>query len=409
MKQIGLYLDFVRVYGCFVAKYVLLVIQLLINLLSAFKNDYQGGCKFPYISEAGREGINRQLFILSTVLAVSPWVVFSLSTARVHVSYSKLLFPAQEGTKQVIYCNMQLFVGYLNCVSAVSYVLSSYYDILAYPELHEQHVTRVCFYGNVGYIIDSILFFINNRRMWNIVKYEKIPILLLSCLNVVLFPTLNMIPGCGVQMLPMEECFQWTSESRCFSLQDSSHPDLTMLRYYPKCPLVHFWRGLSEYLALLFGLSYLCTQHRDVKMMKQELLEYLHSNKEEGLQNPTLSHSGLLSSESSTQHASGDKPSLVHSQSLSSELVKSTVDSSSVACLSRAASDSEVLQSVMLKDDGSSEFAQLKERKRNHSGKLLYHEKSKSSNKRLRNKGKSIFHVYFDVDYNPNRYFSYFA
>lgn len=54
---------------------------------------FQGGCLFPYLSEVGREGYNRVIFVASTLVSFFPWLIFSMYYMFTNWSYAQFVIP----------------------------------------------------------------------------------------------------------------------------------------------------------------------------------------------------------------------------------------------------------------------------------------------------------------------------
>ena len=95
---------FFQLNGGYFALYGIILPGILMNILSAVFNEcfllikltgrYQGGCSFPYISEVGREGLNRGIFVTSTVIIIVPWLIFSMFFLFTSWAYAQLVIPS---------------------------------------------------------------------------------------------------------------------------------------------------------------------------------------------------------------------------------------------------------------------------------------------------------------------------
>lgn len=96
---------FCQLNGGYFALYGLMIPSILMNIFSAVFNEYsffyfdcnscrfQGGCLFPYLSEVGREGYNRAIFIASTTIVIIPWLIFSIYFMFTSWSYAQFVIP----------------------------------------------------------------------------------------------------------------------------------------------------------------------------------------------------------------------------------------------------------------------------------------------------------------------------
>lgn len=93
-------------------------------------------------------------------------------------------------------------------------------------------------------------------------------------------------------MITLEECLQLTSEATCFSYVDRFRDGCTsslfclcsgtILRNYPRCRGMHFWRGFIEFVALLSSAQFLLFQFHDRNTVQLRLLQetdFKQSNK----------------------------------------------------------------------------------------------------------------------------------
>lgn len=65
-------------------------------------------------------------------------------------------------------------------------------------------------------------------------KNAKIVLISISWISCILFGSLYYVPGCAVELLPMDDCFQWTSEDNCFLHQDPAN-NTSNLYYQVAC------------------------------------------------------------------------------------------------------------------------------------------------------------------------------
>ena len=109
----------------------------------------------------------------------------------------------------------------------------------------------------------NLLFIINYVDMLQIVKQRdtkylifKLVLLILSFGGIALFTLLGRIEHCKSVVITIEECLQLTSEDTCFQYVDPYRDGWTILRNYPRCHVMHFWRGLAEWVAVLSSAEY---------------------------------------------------------------------------------------------------------------------------------------------------------
>ncbi|KNB41451.1 hypothetical protein JH06_5263 [Blastocystis sp. subtype 4] len=237
---------FCQLNGGYFALYGLMLPGILMNILSAVFNEFQGGCSFPYISEVGREGVNQVIFVTSTAIIIIPWLIFSVFFLFTSWSYAQFVIPNIFYRGFFDLCQLLVFI--LTTHSNVYFFTTSIYDILSFPEYHGKLTTKLALYGCIAYTIDTVACSLFLPSPWEKMKWTKIIYCILSWVFGLMFGLLNLVKGCPAQKLPMDRCFLMTSEDYCFAKQDPNNLAMTILRYYPRCHTLHFIRGLSEVL-----------------------------------------------------------------------------------------------------------------------------------------------------------------
>ena len=96
---------------------------------------YQGGCLFPYISEVGREGFNKTIFMFSTLLAIFPWIVYSMYYMETNILYGRYVIKSRA--KYLFFVTMHVIMCMMQSSCAISFAIASIYDLLHYPIIHE--------------------------------------------------------------------------------------------------------------------------------------------------------------------------------------------------------------------------------------------------------------------------------
>ena len=96
---------------------------------------YQGGCLFPYISEVGREGFNKFIFVISTFVAVFPWIIYSMYYMETNILYGRYVI--KNRFCYYFFALMHVLMCMMQSSSAISFVVASIYDLLRYPVIHE--------------------------------------------------------------------------------------------------------------------------------------------------------------------------------------------------------------------------------------------------------------------------------
>lgn len=91
-------LRFCEAYGSIIAYYGAAIGALGASIVIPILNEYttfellnhrfEGGCKYPYLSEVARNGVGWLLFFLGTLVGWIPWIVFSWNYYKVFNMYS---------------------------------------------------------------------------------------------------------------------------------------------------------------------------------------------------------------------------------------------------------------------------------------------------------------------------------
>ena len=91
-------LRFCEAYGSVIAYYSAAIGALGASIVIPILNEYascqllnrrfEGGCKYPYLSEVARNGVGWLLFFLGTLAGWIPWVIFSWNYYKVFNLYS---------------------------------------------------------------------------------------------------------------------------------------------------------------------------------------------------------------------------------------------------------------------------------------------------------------------------------
>ena len=143
---------FFQLNGGYFALYGIILPGILMNILSAIFNEcllsimlirrYQGGCSFPYISEVGREGLNRGIFVTSTVIIIVPWLIFSAFFLFTSWAYAQLVIPSLFHRGIFDLCQLvRLFArSHLDCVHSDH---PQQHLLLHYKHLRHPQVSRL--------------------------------------------------------------------------------------------------------------------------------------------------------------------------------------------------------------------------------------------------------------------------
>ena len=85
-------------------------------------NSFEGGCKYPYLSEVARDGFGRFLFLFGANISGIAWIIFSFNYYSVF--------------KQVSNHFLQLITLLFNIISACGMICTAFFDMGHYPMTH---------------------------------------------------------------------------------------------------------------------------------------------------------------------------------------------------------------------------------------------------------------------------------
>ena len=91
------------------------------SLLLSLKNRFEGGCKYPYLSEVARSGLGW-------------WILFSLSYYRCFTGIAATL--TNEKRRRWLVCLESVMLAF-NILSSLGMVLTAFFDMGHYPYIHE--------------------------------------------------------------------------------------------------------------------------------------------------------------------------------------------------------------------------------------------------------------------------------
>ena len=208
--------------GGYFALYGLMIPSILMNIFSAVFNEFQGGCLYPYLSEVGREGYNRVIFIASTTIVIIPWLIFSIFFMFTSWSYAQFVIPDILHRGIFDFCHLVIFI--LTTHSNIYFFATSVFDILNFPDYHSAMTTKLALYGCIAYVIDTVCCCLYLPSPWKKLKYRKIVLLVLSWVFAIAFALLYYVRDCPAQILSMDLCFTKTAEDYCFKKQDPENP-----------------------------------------------------------------------------------------------------------------------------------------------------------------------------------------
>ncbi|KAK8818341.1 hypothetical protein WA556_006161 [Blastocystis sp. ATCC 50177/Nand II] len=267
LKKVSLRaLYFCELNGSYIALYCLMLPGILMNVLSALFNEFQGG----------REGYNRVIFVASTLVSFIPWLIFSMYYMFTNWSYAQFVIPNifSRGVFDFLHLLIFIFITHSN----ICFVVTSLFDILNYPDFHSSVTTKLALYGCIALFIDVVCSKLYLKSIWEKQKWRKVIYMLFSWVFALSFGLLYYVRDCPAQIVPMDLCFTLTSEDYCFLKQDQTNTSMTILRYYPHCSLLNFARGICEYMLLLMSMCYLSFLRGDIIIEQYEMMKWKYFN-----------------------------------------------------------------------------------------------------------------------------------
>lgn len=95
---------------------------------------FEGGCKYPYVSEVARSGVGWYCFFLGAILGGVPWILFSFSYFH---TFSQYAFMISSHFKRLLFLTMQYITLVFNILSALGMIATAFFDMGHYPLTHE--------------------------------------------------------------------------------------------------------------------------------------------------------------------------------------------------------------------------------------------------------------------------------
>ena len=71
-------------------------------------NRYEGGCKFPYLSEVARNGLGWWSFFIGTTIGCLPWILFSIDYFQ---TFKHIAMSFNNSTKRILFILKQYVCG----------------------------------------------------------------------------------------------------------------------------------------------------------------------------------------------------------------------------------------------------------------------------------------------------------
>lgn len=269
LKLTRLY-KYCEAYGSIIAYYGASFGALVSSVIVTVLNEFEGGCKYPYLSEVARGGVGWLAFLIGTGVGWIPWIIFSLDYFRVFSLYGMTIADPSRKRRYMFSQKLQLC---LLITAAISMHGVAFFDMGHYPMTHE--ICVILFAGplNLQYLINFYeMQKYGNQHDFGQICFKAI-LILCSCGGIILFTVLGSIEHCKSVVITLEECLQLTSEDQCFAYIDEYRDGWTVLRNYPRCLVMHFWRGLSEFVCVLCSAMYLYMLYDDRNSIQLQLFK----------------------------------------------------------------------------------------------------------------------------------------
>ena len=253
---------FLEAYGSVIAYYGSVVGAVTAALWAPLANEFEGGCKYPYLSEVARSGFGRFLFLCGSILGGIGWIIFSVNYFTVFKQVSNLF--------------LQVITLIFNILSACGMICTAYFDMGHFPMTHMFSVATFAVPLNlliINNFVDMILYAKQTNWVYTALKGVAF---FFSFGGILTFTLLGRINGCQSITLTMEQCLRETAEEVCLSYLSKTTDGYTIIRYYPHCQTMHFWRGFLEYIALLCSAQLLLFLFYDRNTMQAVLMEKNH-------------------------------------------------------------------------------------------------------------------------------------
>ena len=269
MKLTRLY-KYCEAYGSIIAYYGASFGALFAALIVVIMNEFEGGCKYPYLSEVARSGAGWLCFLVGTGIGWIPWIIFAFDYYRVFTLFGMTV---TEPKRKRRYLLSQKFQLVFSIIAAVGMHGVAFFDMGNYPLTHEMCVVLFACPLNLQYLFNfyEMIRYGNQKDGRKI--FFKFMLLFCSLGGILLFTFLGRIEECKSVVMSMEECFQLTSEEQCFFYQDQYNDGWTIIRNYPRCRVMHFWRGLAEFVCVLSSAMYLYLLYEDRNSLQLQLFK----------------------------------------------------------------------------------------------------------------------------------------
>lgn len=96
-------------------------------------SSYQGGCRFPYVSEVSRSGLRQWIFIIASILGGIPWIIFSFSYFGVFIRYAPQI---SNKFQRIIFQCLQFITLVFNILAAIGVLATAIFDMGHFPTVH---------------------------------------------------------------------------------------------------------------------------------------------------------------------------------------------------------------------------------------------------------------------------------
>ena len=94
---------------------------------------FEGGCKYPYLSEVARGGWGWFLFFTGTLIGCLPWIIFAFDYYKV---FKLLALTIKDQLERKVYIFWQKVALLFNILSALGMLGVAFFDMGNWPMVH---------------------------------------------------------------------------------------------------------------------------------------------------------------------------------------------------------------------------------------------------------------------------------
>lgn len=102
---------------------------------------FEGGCKYPYLSEVARKGVGWWTFFLGALIGCFPWMVFSVNYYQTFKAVGCLI---KKDSRRKCFMFFQVVMLLFNILSSLGMLFTSFFDMGNFPMTHEYVEALFC-------------------------------------------------------------------------------------------------------------------------------------------------------------------------------------------------------------------------------------------------------------------------